>query len=148
MYGYMYDVEPILWLKLLLIIAILLFLFITFSAVLRKCLKVERKLFFKDNYVNDKHKKIDWTITIAFIIVLFIGFINLVSSETMKSIWFLEPLFLTFLFAVVSETARAIMERKYASNKNDYIFTVTQLAFLSVVFLLIISTNFFGLGNW
>nr|WP_246001115.1 DUF4181 domain-containing protein [Oceanobacillus piezotolerans] len=42
---------------------------------MRKLLKVERKNIFSSTYINDKHKWIDRTIRIIFIIVLLIGFI-------------------------------------------------------------------------
>ncbi|MBD1383582.1 DUF4181 domain-containing protein [Bacillus sp. IB182487] len=111
---------------------------------MRKLLKVEKKKFFSYNYLNDKHKKIDWTIRLIFIVLLFIGnFIN-VTRDPLESIWFLETHVLLFVFIIASETTRAIMEKRFAENKNDYIFTTLQLVFMSISFLSLFTTNFFG----
>ncbi|WP_318153124.1 DUF4181 domain-containing protein [Metabacillus arenae] len=132
------------WLKLFLVLAIYVLLLFLFDKVMRKLLKVEKKKFFSYNYLNDKHKKIDWTIRLIFIVLLFIGnFIN-VTRDPLESIWFLETHVLLFVFIIASETTRAIMEKRFAENKNDYIFTTLQLVFMSISFLSLFTTNFFG----
>ena len=111
----------------------------------RKWLNVEKKKFFSYNHVNNKHKKIDWTIRITFIFSLIIGgFIN-ISRGYSNHIWFLETHILLLVFVIVSETARIIMEKRYAENKNDYIFTAIQLVVISIFLISVFSTNFFGL---
>ena len=54
----MYGIEPIFWLKLLLLITILLLLSFIFNTVISKWLKVEKKKFLSYDHVNEKHKKI------------------------------------------------------------------------------------------
>jgi hypothetical protein len=44
--------------------------------------------------------------------------------------WFLQPWFIIFIFIVVSETTRAVMERKYAENPNGYKLTISQIIFV------------------
>jgi hypothetical protein len=144
----MYGLESDFWLKLaalLLIYSLLLFLL---NILLRKWLKVERKKFFSYNHINEKHKKMDWKIRLTFLIVLLIGFFINISRETGDQILFLQPYILLFIFLVVSETARAVMEKKYAKNKNDYVFTVSQLVFNIGFLIPLFFTNFFGwFGN-
>lgn len=131
--------------KLILVLSIFgLFLFLI-NKFFRKWLNVEKKKFFSYNYVNDKHKKIDWTIRIIFIFFLFFSFFINVNREPLKHIWYLEPHILLFVVIIVTEIVRVIMEKKYAENKNDYIFSAIQLMVTSIFLLWVFSTNFFGL---
>lgn len=107
------------WLALLLLLAIVMLLFLLFNAVMRKWLQVEKKKLFSYNHINEKHKKMDWTIRVVFLVVLLLGnFINVTR----------EP-----------------MEWKYAVNKKDYIFTISQLIFGVLLILTVIQKNFWGL---
>lgn len=133
------------WLDLLLLLAIVMLLFLLFNAVMRKWLQVEKKKLFSYNHINEKHKKMDWTIRVVFLVVLLLGnFINF-TTEPMEWFWFFETWFLLIVFIVVSETVRAVMEWKYAVNKKDYIFTISQLIFGVLLILTVIQTNFWGL---
>ena len=134
--------------KLILLLSIFgLFLFF-FNKFLRKWLNVEKKKLFSYGHVNDKHKKIDWTIRIIFIVFLFIGFFTNVKREPLEHIWFLETHILLFVFIIASETARVIMEKRYAENRNDYIFSTIQLVIISIFLLSVFTTDFFGLLKW
>ncbi|QEY20776.1 DUF4181 domain-containing protein [Psychrobacillus sp. AK 1817] len=141
----MYGIEPIFWLKLIFLIVILSLLFIVFGSVMRRWLKVEKKKFFSHNHVNEKHKKMDWTIRIVFIAFIILGsFIN-ATLDFSERIWFLEPWYLLFGLTILSETVRALMEWKYADNKNSYIFTLSQLVFGMILVISILTTNFWGI---
>lgn len=115
---------------------------------LRKWLNVEKKEFFSNNFVNQKHKKIDWTIRITFIVVVLFGFFVNVSEDPSRHIWLLQPHILMFGLIVVTELVRIVMEKRYAANKNDYIFTTVQLVVISMFLLAVFSTDFFGLLVW
>lgn len=115
---------------------------------LRKWLNVEKKEFFSNNFVNQKHKKIDWTIRISFIVVVLFGFFVNVSEDPSSHIWLLQPHILMFGLIVVTELVRIVMEKRYAANKNDYIFTTVQLVVISMFLLAVFSTDFFGLLVW
>lgn len=115
---------------------------------LRKWLNVEKKEFFSNHFVNEKHKKIDRTIRISFIVlILYVFFIN-VSGNPLKHIWFLQPYILLFGLVIVTELVRIVMEKRYSKNKNDYIFTSLQLVVISLFLLAVFSTDFFGLLAW
>lgn len=140
----MYGLGVNFWLKLFFIIAIVVSLLLLFNAIMRKMLKVEKKKLFSYNHVNEKHKKIDWTIRFAFLVLFLFGnFIN-ITSEPMGKYWFLQTPFLLFVFIFVTESIRAFMERKYAENRNDYIFTISQLVFVTILYISIITTEFYG----
>lgn len=115
---------------------------------LRKWLNVEKKEFFSNNFVNQKHKKIDWTIRITFIVVVLFGFFVNVSENPSRHIWLLQPHILMFGLIFVTELVRIVMEKRYAANKNDYIFTTVQLVVISMFLLAVFSTDFFGLLVW
>lgn len=126
-------------------IAMLLLLVHIFGTVMRKWLKVEKKKRFSHNHVNDHHSKIDWTIRIAFMFIIFVGtFIN-ATRDPAEKIWFLEPWYLLFGLIFLSESVRIFMEWKYADNKNAFIFTLSQLLFSMIVVITSLSTNFFGM---
>lgn len=129
--------------KLILVFSIFgLFVFLI-NKFLRKWLNVEKKKLFSYNHVNDKHKKIDWSIRIIFIFFMFISlFINV---DPLKHIWFLETHNLLLVFIIVSEIVRVIMEKRYAENKNDYIFSAIQLMVILIFLFSVVSTDFFGL---
>ncbi|TGE31083.1 DUF4181 domain-containing protein [Desulfosporosinus sp. Sb-LF] len=139
----MYGIGPKFWLELFLLVTILLLLLVSFNAVMRKLLKVEKKKLFSYNHVNEKHSKIDWTIRITSIVLLLIGnFVNNTRDPMDDSIWFFEPWSIMMVFIVTSEVARVIMECKYAENRNAYKLTISQLVFIVVIFLTLYWSNF------
>ncbi len=114
---------------------------------MRKWLNVEKKKWFSYNHLNEKHKKLDWMIRITFLLLLLISFFYNVTQDPFDRIWYLETHILLFVFIIASETVRAVMEKRYADNRNDYKFTISQLAFIALSILLFYTTNFFGLLN-
>lgn len=134
-------------LNVLLLLAIYSLLIYIFNKVMSKWLKVEKKKFFSYNHVNTKHKKIDWIIRITFLLLLIISTtINIMRLQKgLEKIWYLETYVILFIFIIVTETARALMERRYAKDRNDYKYTIVQLVFISILLFLTYSTNFFGL---
>jgi undecaprenyl pyrophosphate phosphatase UppP len=135
------------WLKFFLFLLIYGLLIFFFNRVMRKWLKVKKKKLFSYNHLNKKHKKVDWIIRITFVILIIVGgFYNAIQNP-LERIWFLETHIVVFAFILASETVRAVMEKRYAENRNDYKYTLSQLGFISLSLLLIFTTNFFGLFN-
>ncbi|WML44674.1 DUF4181 domain-containing protein [Neobacillus sp. PS3-40] len=141
----MYGVEPTFWLRLISLLAFVLLLLVSFNTIMRKWLKIERKKFFSYNHVNEKHKKIDWTIRITTIVSILSGYVINIMRDPINWLWFLQPWFIIFIFIVVSETVRAVMERKYAENPNAYKLTISQIIFVLILFFTLFKTDFFGL---
>jgi hypothetical protein len=128
-----------------LLIAVLSLAMFLFNALMRKLLKVERPKAFSHNHVNDTHKKIDWSIRILFIFLMLIGgFINATRLDE-ETYLFLETWFLLFVLVFITETIRAVMERKYAKNPNAYLYTVSQMVFATLLVIVVFSTDFFGI---
>ncbi|WP_281864782.1 DUF4181 domain-containing protein [Planomicrobium okeanokoites] len=141
----MYEVKPFFWLKLFLLLTVCFLLITVFNAILRRWLGVEKAKMFSHNYVNDKHKKIDWNLRIFFIVMMIVcTFINILLIPG-GSYFFLQPWFLLFVLIFTSEIIRAVMERRYAKNPNSYIFTICQSAFLLIMVILLFATDFFGI---
>lgn len=90
----------------------------------------------------------DWTVRITFIVVMLVGFFFNVSEDPSKHIWLLQPHVLMLGLIIVTELVRIIMEKRYAANKNDYIFTAVQLVVISTFLIAMFSTDFFGLLAW
>ncbi|WP_339171369.1 DUF4181 domain-containing protein [Solibacillus sp. FSL R5-0691] len=134
--------------SLILILSIFGLVLFIMNKFLRKWLNVEKKEFFSNHFVNKKHKKMDWTIRITFIVVMLVGFFFNVSEDPSKHIWFLQPYILLFGLIFVTELVRIVMEKRYAANKNDYIFTSVQLVVISLFLIAMFSTDFFGLLAW
>lgn len=128
--------------SLILILSIFGLVLFIMNKFLRKWLNVEKKEFFSNHFVNKKHKKMDWTIRITFIVVMLVGFFFNVSEDPSKHIWFLQPYILLFGLIFVTELVRIVMEKRYAANKNDYIFTSVQLVVISLFLIAMFSTDF------
>jgi len=133
------------WLNQLLILFIFGVLFLITHVLLRKWLKVDRKKIFSYNHINEKHKKIDWTIRIIFITFMLIGFFITVSRSPQDPIWLLQPHIILLVLIFCTELVRAIMEKKHAENPNDYLFTSIQLVIVTIFVASLFMTNFWGL---
>lgn len=143
----MYAIDTVLLIKFFLVIGILLLVSFVFDSVMSKYLKVEKRKAFSYSHVNEKHKKTDWIIRISFIIIILITHFFIISSikeNTRETIWYLETWFLILVFLIISEMVRAFMEWKYAENRKAYIFTISKLIFILILFWIIFSTNFFN----
>lgn len=141
----MYGVEASFWLKLLLLASVYFVLITSFNTIMRRWLGVEKRKAFSHNHINDKHRKIDWTIRIIFIVVMVTGgFVNaaMIPREPYQ---FLQPWFLLVVLVFLSEIIRAVMEKRYAKNPNAYIFTICQSAFILALVILLFATDFFGI---
>jgi hypothetical protein len=143
MYGY--GVEPGFWLRLVLLLTIVLLLLVSFNTIMRKWLNVERKKFLSYNYVNEKHKKIDWIIRITTMVSLLLAYGINITRDPTNWYWFLQPWFILIIFVVVSHISRAVMERKYAKNPNAYKVTISETIFILILLFTLFKTNFFGL---
>lgn len=141
----MYGVEPTFWLKLVFLIAFAVIAIFSFNAIMRRCLKVEKPKRFSHNYVNDLHKKIDWSIRgLIAILIIIGGFVN-IGRIPSERILLLEVWSLLFTLIIATEIVRAVIEWKYAENPKAYIMTISQLVFLVILISSIFATDFFGI---
>lgn len=139
-----YGFEPYFWLKLIIILGVFSLLLFVFHTVMRKLLKIEKVKFFSNNYLNEEHKKIDWKIRMISIVVLLIGFIINIMRGPVDKLWFFESYFILFLSIIASESARAYMQWKYQTNRNAYIFTISQIVFICILMVSLFTTDLIG----
>ena len=137
----MYDFEIN---KLIVLLISLVLVLIIFSYTVRKLLGVDRKKWFSYNHINERHKKLDWTVRITFLITLFFSYIYIFSNIELITYWYFNPGSIIFIFLIISELLRAFMEWKYAENKKAFIATIIELCFAIAIFILTIKTLYFG----
>lgn len=138
----MYAIGPIPWINIFLVIGIYLLIILCFNFIMRKYLKVDKRKTFSYNHVNEKHKRIDWTIRIIFMITLMILTFIGVYKYNNEGLWKLMPSILFVIFLMVSEAVRAFMEWKYATNPKAYIFTISQTVIMLILFPILIKLLF------
>jgi uncharacterized membrane protein len=136
--------EPFWW-KLVLIVMIMGVLLFFYNHIVRKLLKIERKKFWADHYVNETHRKIGKVLNIIFIFYLISNVFHQAEHGPNAGVWLLSPYVPPFIFLIFTETIRAFMQKKYANNKNEYLFTISQLVFSSLLLIVMICTDFAGL---
>jgi len=118
-----------------------------FGFVIRKLLGVERKKWFSYNHINERHKKLDWSVRIIFIGLCFISSYYMIDNDTLGIPWYFETWFILIVFLITSEMLRAFMEWRYAENKRDFVATIAEMVFMIIIVFLVITTGFFGLFN-
>ncbi|MED3804110.1 DUF4181 domain-containing protein [Lysinibacillus xylanilyticus] len=131
---------------LMLFLIVLVLVINIFGFVIRKLLGVERKKCFSYNHVNERHKKLDWSVRIIFIL-FFISSYYMIDDDTLGIPWYFETWFILIVFLITSEMLRAFMEWKYAENKKDFVATIVETVFMISIVFLVITTGFFGLFN-
>lgn len=131
----------------MLFLIVLLLIVNTFGFVIRKLLGVERKKWFSYNHINERHKKLDWSVRIIFMSLFLISSYYMINNDTFGIPWYFETWFILIVFLITSELLRTYMEWKYAENKKDFVATFAEMLFMISIVFLTITTDFFGLFN-
>jgi len=132
---------------LMLFLIVLVLVINIFGFVIRKLLGVERKKWFSYNHINERHKKLDWSVRIIFMSLFFISSYYMIDNDTLGIPWYFETWFILIVFLITSEMLRAFMEWRYAENKRDFVATIAEMVFMICIVFLVITTGFFGLFN-
>lgn len=134
------------WGKAILFFVSVFILMFIFNKILTRVMKVEKKNIFSNRYVNDLHKKIGGILLIMFFVISIVfNMWQIEHSEFEKISWY----FLGFviIFFVLDALVRAFMEWKYATNRMDYIYTLSEMLFMIIVIFACAKTYFLGLMN-
>jgi len=115
--------------------------------VTRKLLGVERKKWLAIDYINERHKKLDLSVRIIYLVLLLISSYFRFSNDTVEIAWYFQIWFIIIVFLVTTEMLRAFMEWKYAENRKDFIATIAEMMFMICIVFLTIKTDFFGLAS-
>ncbi|HSJ39259.1 MAG TPA: DUF4181 domain-containing protein [Planococcus sp. (in: firmicutes)] len=110
--------------------AIIIFLVNLF---LRKLFDVEKRTFIKPGYVNERHEKVEYRLGI--IAAILVGAVTIGSG--MKS---LNPVYATLAMGFLITLYRAYMEKKYAENQNEHMYTLLEF---TLILLLVLSLGRF-----
>lgn len=138
----MYEVEAISWIRLFTVLGVLLLITFVFNTLMRKYLNVEEKKIFSPNHVNKLHKKIDWILRGLFMVLIILITSIGIYRYNSEGLWGFTSPILLIVFILVSECTRAFMEWKYLTNRKAYIFTLSQLFFLIVVYWIAFEISF------
>lgn len=131
----------------MLFLIVLLLIVNTFGFVIRKLLGVERKKWFSYNHINERHKKLDWSVRIIFMSLFLISSYYMINNDTFGIPWYFETWFILIVFLITSELLRTYIEWKYAENRKDFVATFAEMLFMISIVYLTITTDFFGLFN-
>src|SRR5699024_10220807 len=124
--------------KIFLLVGIILLLLIVYNFVMSRVFKVESSLFTYYDHVNDTHKFIDRTLRIVFVLLMFIGLFIHYRKDFVDPIWYLEPHYLLIFHTILSELMRSYMQWKHEKNRNEFKFTLSQLAFAIVLLFIVL----------
>ena len=98
------------------------------NAVLRKVLNVKKRKFFSYNFVNDLHKKGEWIIRISFVLIF-----TAISIYGVYNPFTPYFIYAAIAFGIILSGFRAIIEKKYAENSRDYLYTLSELGFAFII---------------
>lgn len=138
----MYDNHPnnpISWMpadfswKLILFLVGSAIIFFLVNLFLRKLLGMKKRTLLNPHYVNERHEKVEFRLSI-------IGAV-LVGAVTIGSDFrSLNPVYASLVLGILITLYRAYMEKKYAENPNEYRFTLLEF---SIGILLVLSLGSF-----
>ncbi|ASK63841.1 hypothetical protein CFK37_17590 [Virgibacillus phasianinus] len=117
------------WPDIIIFLFLSFILLLVFDILMRKLLGVKKKKFFSHNHVNELHKKIDWILRITTILVFILAQFLFYPEH------FLLPYIIFTVLMVSIEIVRAVMEWKFAENPKDYLFTLSQIGLITVIYL-------------
>lgn len=123
-------------LKMIIFIGGMFAILLLVNLFLRKVLGVEKRSFLKAGYVNDRHKKIEIYIGIAGVIGVGAAAIYGYGKSE------LYPIYATVIIALISTLYRVYMEKNYAENPREYLFTLLEFP-LSILFILSLASFLF-----
>ncbi|WP_042426042.1 DUF4181 domain-containing protein [Geomicrobium sp. JCM 19039] len=130
--------------NLLLILSGVLVLLFIFNLIMRKVLNVEKRSHFLMKSVNRTHSIIDWGIRITFIVLIVIGLAYAYENPEPLP-WFVHNWMYIFIISfLLLDVVRAYFEWKHDPEKNRYLHTLSQVAFLLVVVIVLYTTGMFG----
>ena len=132
------------YLLLILIIGFSLLHILT-EYVTRKLLKTEKKSILFNQYVSDKHFKIEWILKGVLLAGLVVMSYIYLSTKAPIDTWFTLLLSYMLFMNIVNDSVTAYMEKKYAKSKNQYIATLIEMVLYSSFLLCIIVANLTGL---
>lgn len=134
------------WLKFVLFALIVFILISVIKHFLRKVLKIEKvkRGFFSNQYINDRHRRIDWGIR-AVTVLTFIIFILISIYEDISYI--MQDISINSIFMVISIyllmadcLVRAYFEWRHTPNPKQSILTLSEMLLLVIAIIFFFQT--------
>lgn len=116
-------------LKMLLFIGGMFVILVLVNLILRKVLGIEKRKIFKAQYVNDRHRKVEFYLSMAGLVLVVAATIYGYGKSAMY------PIYATLAGLLIASLYRAYMEKKHAEDPREYLFTL--LEFPLIVLLLL-----------
>ncbi|WJY28362.1 MULTISPECIES: DUF4181 domain-containing protein [Sporosarcina] len=129
---------------MVILVGILLFFFLTIWLV-RKLFKVKTPFRWVAHSVNDRHRRIDWTLRAVFIFLLIGLAVWLAASDYSTVTWLYVYFLYVTLSNVILESIRGYMQKKYSEDPAEYKVTFVQTALMVLIGVVLLTTRFFGL---
>lgn len=132
----MYGVEKDFWLNMINLIGILIILLYFFNKIMTKILKVNKRLFSRQDFINETHRIIYRVVNIISASLLLVATHMMLTSESHYNYITLAYIttFLSLSTLYINELVTIYMEKKYAKNKRDWLYSLSELLFLTALF--------------
>ncbi|GGB46014.1 hypothetical protein GCM10011409_24460 [Lentibacillus populi] len=120
-----YGLQPGFWKEFLIIMAVVVFLVAVIPAFLRRWMGADKRKWFSYNYINEFHKKGDWTLRVIFIF----------SVIACGVIFIARPLILILIsafFTVIQLGFQTYVEWRFSENRSNYKLTLIEISLITV----------------
>ena len=101
--------------------------------IVEKIFKVEHSSLFSENYVNERHKKIDWINRIVTAVIAISVYIFSYDMGINQSTEYLAPLSIYFFSNIINQLTSIYMEKKHLANTNQYKATIVKSILTNIV---------------
>ncbi|WP_106497314.1 DUF4181 domain-containing protein [Lentibacillus sp. Marseille-P4043] len=120
-----YGIQPGFWKEFLIIMGAVIFLIAVIPAFLRRLMGADKKMWFSYNYINEFHKKGDWTLRIIFMIFFIVSAIIFTAKPIIL-------LLISTLFTVIQLGFQTYVEWKFSRNRKNYKLSLIEISLISV----------------
>lgn len=111
--------------------------------IVEKIFKVEHSSRFSENYVNERHKKIDWINRIVTAVIAISVYIFSYDMGINQSTEYLAPLSIYFFSNIINQLTSIYMEKKHLANTNQYKATIVKSILINIVIFIFFYVVFY-----
>lgn len=110
--------------------------------IVEKIFRVEHSSLFSENYVSDRHKKIDWINRIVTAVIAIGVYILSYDRGINLSTEYLAPLTIYFFAIIINQLTSIYMEKKYLANTKQYKATIVKSILINIVIFIFLYVVF------
>jgi len=132
-------------LRLILTAVLIILAILLFSLVIRRMMGVRQRKWFSDDYINERHRKLEWRVRMGFVVILILDAVILFATGAVEDPpWYLEIWWLVFVSVAVLDLLRAYMEYRFVDDRKAMAATLLESIFDVVLLIGAITTGFYG----